>query len=89
MALGAYIRNAPVECVWLDIRISSRNASYALVGAQVLNWRQPGSRCIRYAANGFDILRKRQGKWRFIFSGSDDPPCALRVPTDLVGCRTP
>jgi hypothetical protein len=89
MSYPTYIRNAPVECVWLNIRISSRNASYALASAQVLNWRQRGSRCIRYAANGFDVLRKRQGKWKFIYSGSVDPPCALHVPRDLVGCRTP
>ena len=87
MAYPAFIRSAPVECVWLNIRILSRNASYALAGAQVLNWRKPGSRCIRYAANGFDILRKREGKWRFIYGGSDDPPCALRVPRDLISCR--
>jgi hypothetical protein len=85
----AYIRNAPVECVWLNIRISSRKASYALVATQVMNWRQRGSRCLRYAANGFDVLRKRRGKWTSIFTGSDEPPCALRVPRDLIACRAP
>lgn len=89
MVYSASVRNAPVECVWLKIRISSRDAAYALASAQVLNWKQRGSRCLRYASNGFDVLRKRQGKWRFIYSGSDDPPCALRVPRDLVGCRRP
>jgi hypothetical protein len=88
LVFPAFVRNAPVECVWLNIRISSRNASYARAAALVLNWRQPGSRCLRYATDGFNILRKRDGKWRFIYSGSDNPPCALKVPRDLVGCRT-
>ena len=33
----AYIRNAPVECVFIEIRVSSRDARYALVGVQALN----------------------------------------------------
>lgn len=83
----AYIRNAPVECVFIDIRISSRDARYALVGVQPLNALKPHSRCLRYAANGFDILKRQHGKWEGIFAGSVEPPCSLKVPRDLIQCR--
>jgi hypothetical protein len=81
------IRNAPVECVSIFIRISSRNAAYALTYPQVLNALKPRSRCLKYASNGLYILRKRQGKWRQIFLGSDHPPCSLKVPRDLTPCQ--
>jgi hypothetical protein len=83
----AYIRNAPVECVFIDIRISSRDARYARVGVQALNALKPHSRCLRYAANGFDILKRERGKWKRIYSGSVEPPCSLKVPRDLILCR--
>ena len=84
----AYIRNAPVECVFMDIRISSRDAGYALVGVQPLNASiKPKARCLRYAGNGFDILKKTRGKWKGIFSGSVEPPCSLKVPRDLIRCQ--
>jgi len=76
-----------VDCVFIDIRISSRDARYALVGVQALNALKPHSRCLRYAVNGFDILKKQRGKWRSIFAGSDAPPCSLKVPRDLIQCR--
>jgi hypothetical protein len=86
-AYPAYIRNAPVECVFMDIRISSRDAHYALVGAQPLNvTSNPKPRCLRYAHNGFDILKRQRGKWRHVFSGSVEPPCSLKVPRDLITC---
>ena len=83
----AYVRNAPVECVWMDIRVSAQDARYALAGAQVLNWEKRGSRCLRYASNGFDVLKKTGRKWRSIFAGSVEPPCSLGIPRDLIGCR--
>ena len=84
-AMPAFFRNAPVECIWLNIRVS-RNPRYARVAPQVLNWRQRGSRCIHYATNGFYILKKAR-RWRIIYNGSDSPRCSLGVPRDLVICR--
>ena len=81
------IRDAPVECVFMVIRVSSRNPEYALAYPQVLNWRRRGSRCLRYAANGFDVLRKRRGTWRSVYSGSVEPRCPTPIPRDLVGCH--
>jgi len=86
-AYPAYVRNAPVECVWMDIRVSFQDARYAAAGAQVLNWQKRGSRCLRYASNGFDVLKKTGRTWRSIFAGSVEPPCSLGIPRDLIGCR--
>src|SRR6266508_1169310 len=83
-SLPPYIRNAPVECVFLKIRISSRDARYASVGVQPLNARRPHSRCLRYAGNGIDILKKQRGRWIRVYSGSVEPPCALGIPRDLM-----
>ena len=85
-AVDAYWRNAPVECVYVRIRISN-NSRYAMVVFDVLNWRAAGSRCARYLHNGFTILRKARGKWTRVYVGSDGPPCSLKVPRDLVACR--
>lgn len=52
-----------------------------------LNATTPGSRCVRYAANGFSILKKAR-RWRVIYEGSDLPSCSLRVPRDLIRCQT-
>jgi hypothetical protein len=41
--------------------------------------------CLRYAGNGFFVLRKA-GRWKVIFVGSDWPPCSLGVPRDLTAC---
>jgi hypothetical protein len=83
-ALPASLRNVPVGCVWLDIAVS-RTGIYSKVSPTYLNaLRQP---CVRYAANGDFILRKRQGVWRIVFRGSDVPLCSLRIPRDLTPCR--
>ena len=84
----AFIRNAPVECVYIVIRISSRDARYARTYPQVLNWRKKGSRCGRYAANGFYILKRRQARWRLVWQGSTEPSCSLKIPRDLTHCRS-
>src|SRR5205823_14900055 len=84
-ALPQDVRNTPVECLWLDIRVS-RNARYALVSGAYLNTSGPNSRCVRYASNGFFIL-KRIRRWRVIYVGSEPPRCALGVPRDLTPCR--
>ena len=83
-ALPAYLRNTPIECVWLDVSVS-RNPRYALVAPVSLNATTPGSRCIRYAGNGFYVLKKAR-RWRVVYEGSVEPPCKLGVPRDLVRC---
>ena len=81
------IRNAPVECVFMDIRVSEQDRRYAVAGPQVVNWEKRGSRCLRYASNGVDVLKKTDGRWRSVFSGSVEPPCSLGIPHDLIDCR--
>jgi hypothetical protein len=85
LALPKYFRDAPVECIWIDIRVS-RDPRFAKAGADMLNLRRP--RCARYAHNGFWILKKKAGTWRRIYSGSDWPPCPMRIPRDLGPCST-
>jgi hypothetical protein len=83
-ALPSSLRGVPVGCVWLDMAMS-RSGLYAKVSPTYLNaLRQP---CVRYAANGDFILRKRRGVWRIVFHGSDVPLCSLGVPRDLTPCR--
>jgi hypothetical protein len=84
-ALPMDVRNTPVECLWLDIRVS-RNSRYARVDGAYLNTSGPNSRCVRYASNGFFILR-RVVRWRVIYIGSIEPRCSLGVPRDLTPCR--
>ena len=50
LALPQHFCDAPVECIWIDIRVSS-DARHAKVGAQVLNFQR--SRCRQYAHDGF------------------------------------
>src|SRR4029453_11039317 len=75
-ALPASVRKAPVECAWLKIRVSD-SRRYALVTPVYLNARN--GPCVRYAADGFFILRKAAGRWRVVYVGSDPPPCAKHV----------
>jgi hypothetical protein len=82
----AQIRNAPVRCVFIVIHVSSKDARYALTYAQLLNALKPHSDCLRYAANGFVILKRHGAKWTSIYSGSVEPPCSLKVPRDLTRC---
>jgi len=84
-ALPKIIRDVPAECVWLDIRVS-RNPRYARVIPRWLNWEAPRSRCIRYARDGFFVLKKER-RWRIIYVGSDNPRCSMRLPRDLIDCR--
>ena len=85
-ALPADIRAIPAECLRLDIRVS-RNGRYAWVGGTYPRGEKRGSRCSAYGRNGFSILRRAARRWRIVYVGSVDPPCVLRVPRDLSGCR--
>jgi len=78
-ALPARLRSYPI--VWLNI-VVSRNGRFAKVVADVFDATRPP--CLKYAANGFYILRK-SASWRIIFSGSVSPPCALGVPPEILG----
>ncbi len=82
-ALPLYDRNTPAECVWFNIRVS-RNPRYAEVDPVYLV-ATPMSRCLRYAKDGFYVLKKIR-KWKIIYSGSDPPPCSMRIPRDLGEC---
>jgi hypothetical protein len=89
-ALPAEIRDTPVECLWLIIRVSSRDRYYASVNGTFMNWEKPGSRCLGYTSNGgLIILKKTSGRWKIIFAGTLDPSCSLKIPRDLIGCRKP
>jgi hypothetical protein len=83
--LPAFLRRAPVECLFVKITVSTRNSRYALVVPQVINRRGKQSPCLKYAGNGFCIVKKTR-IWRIIYEGSDPPPCSLRVPRDITAC---
>ena len=65
-ALPSLVRSAPVECMWLKVRVSN-GGRYALADPTYMNFRT--SRCARYAANGIFILR-RSPSWRVVYVGS-------------------
>ncbi len=82
-ALPTLVRNTPVECVWLKIRVS-RNPRYALADLVYVNTNL--MRCARFTADGFFVLKKSR-VWRVVYVGSDFPRCSMKIPRDLVGCR--
>jgi hypothetical protein len=82
-ALPISVRNIPVGCVWLYMRVA-KNGRYAYVKPAFLNaTRAP---CVSYAFDGFFVLRKGPTRWKVIYKGSDPPPCSLGVPRDFVAC---
>jgi len=85
-SLPAAIKNIPIGCVWLDIRVSSRNPRYAYVGMVYVGSVGAHSVCLRYASNGFAIV-KNNGRWKQIYAGSVQPPCSFKIPRDLVSCH--
>ena len=85
-ALPKSIRDTPVECLWLRIRVSTRGSRYADVGGAYLNSVKPGSRCLRYASNWHLFLKKAR-TWKIIFDGTVEPSCKLRIPRDLTPCQ--
>ena len=79
-----YIRNAPVECVFMDIRISSRDAHYALVGVQPLNViSNPKPRCLRYVPRHPEAAA-RKVEARFL--GIRRAAVFAQGPRDLIRC---
>jgi hypothetical protein len=76
------------RCVPVRVTISTVDPRFAL--AEPL-WHNSGG-CLRYAANGEDIVRRdAHGVWRIVFRGSDPPACHGNVPAavtrDLVKLR--
>jgi len=89
-ALPKGVRDTPVECLWLIIRVSSLDRNYASVTGAFMNWEKRGSRCLAYTNNGgLMILKKTRRRWKIVFAGTTDPSCKLAVPRDLIGCHKP
>jgi hypothetical protein len=63
----------------LIIKVSN-NGSYAFAGEGA---NVSPSTCLKYAFNGFWVLKKQLGRWKIIFNGSDGLRCSLGVPRDL------
>jgi hypothetical protein len=79
-ALPASFQNEPVGCIYLGITVSS-TGRFAKVTPVYLNAQK--TPCVKYAANGWWILKKTGGSWKIVFNGSDMPPCSLGVPKDV------
>jgi hypothetical protein len=42
---------------------------------------------MRYAASGYEILRRVTAtRWVIVYDGSEPPPCSLHTPVDLGQC---
>lgn len=85
-ALPARVRNTPVECLWLNMRVSN-SGDYALVAPVFLNATIPHSRCVRHAFDAFFLLKRARTAWHVVYVASDLPKCSLGIPHDLIGCR--
>lgn len=84
-ALPGQLRKVPAGCVWLDVRVSS-TPGWASVTPRWLVGSSASDPCVRYAADGRYVLRRKGGAWRVVVEGSDLPPCGLHVPRDLGAC---
>lgn len=87
-ALPKDVRAMPVGCIWVNIRVSTTNPRFASAAPEIMNAVPPNTQCLRYASNGYFVLRKgATGRWVIIYNGSSGPPCSLRIPRDLVRCH--
>lgn len=84
-ALPAGQTAVPSRCLYLDTTVSG---SYAKVAPVYLVVPAGGSSdpCLRYAANGFYVLKRTGTKWGLVYTGSELPPCARHFPRDLTPC---
>jgi hypothetical protein len=80
-ALPAALLKVPVTCRRIRISVA-RNGRFALASPLFA----PTRRCLRYASNGFYVLRRGPSRWRVVYNGSVPPPCRLGVPFDLTPC---
>lgn len=86
-ALPAQLRKVPAGCVWLDVELAS-TPGWASVTPHWLVGTSASDPCVRYAADGWYLLRRKPGHaWRVVFDGSDRPLCSLHVPRDLSTCQ--
>jgi hypothetical protein len=82
-ALPQSLRSIPTGCVWLDVTVANAGG-YAKAAPIFLNATK--APCVKYASNGFFILKKQRSRWRIMYQGSDPPACKLHVPRDLSRC---
>ena len=75
------IAKALAGCVTLVVRVSA-NGKFAQVTPRF----SARTACVRYASDGFFLLRRTTAGWKTIFNGSDQPSCDLGVPDDLISC---
>jgi hypothetical protein len=64
-------------CARVSIQISSFSRDYAKAAA-VFDLKEP--RCVRFASNGFQLLRRSGDRWKIIYRGSEPPGCKPTVP---------
>ena len=83
-ALPKFLRAEPVGCVWLDLEMS-KDGRWAKVTPTFLN--AETMPCLKYAADGFFLMKRTATSWKTVFLGSDAPPCKLGVPKSLSACR--
>ena len=84
-ALPSWLKSYPIGCVWLDTTVSN-NGRFAQTAPVFLNaLHEP---CLKYASNGFWILKKVGARWKIVFNGSDAPPCSLGIPEDIANTCT-
>lgn len=83
-ALPKFLRVEPVGCVWLDLELS-KNGRWAKVTPTFLN--AETMPCLKYAADGFFLMKRTPTSWKTVFLGSDAPSCKLGVPKSLSDCR--
>ena len=84
-ALPAGQTSVPSRCLYLDVRVSG---SYAKVEPVYLvdPARGASDPCVRYAANGFYLLRRAGAEWAVVYTGSELPSCSKHYPRDLTSC---
>jgi hypothetical protein len=84
-ALPAGQTSVPARCLYLETQVSG---SYAKVTPTYLVDPAGGSSdpCLRYAADGFYLLKRSGAKWAVVYTGSELPPCARHFPRDLTSC---
>jgi hypothetical protein len=75
----------PASCRLQEaVTVSGTSPDYALAAP---HWWSSGP-CVKYSANGVNILKRTAGGWRIVWSGSVQPTCRQlppRVVLDLTG----
>jgi hypothetical protein len=66
----------------VDIRVS-HDSRFAFVAHEFRNPHHIPARCMKYASNGFWIV-KAAPRWRIVYEGSEPPPCSMRIPAEIL-----